>query len=159
MYGPSPQDELDRQKALTAKYKQDLSLTVQENRKLHAIIIKSVQESDPYDDSHFSTNFAALEDKIFHLVKKHFSANGAITGWYEYDSVKESDDRDFFLQAHIATATAQALFSHEERLFGLDERTDRHLAAFETLLQDSHSEHRRQLYPESLTRSEPTNQS
>lgn len=141
MYGYSLQDELDEQMALTAKYKQDLSRTLQENRELHVMIAKLVQESDPYDDSHFATNFAALENAIFHLVKMHFSVNGAITGWYEYDNVRKRDDRDFFVQAHIATVIAQALFSHKARLFGLDERTERHLAAFEELLQDSHSEH------------------
>lgn len=151
MYGYSPQDELDQQKDLVAKYKHEYNRTILKNQELHAMIVEqSRQETDPNDDSHFATNFAALESKIFNSVKKHFSANGAITGWYEYDSVQQPDDRDFFLQAHIATATAQALFSHEARLFGLDEKTERHLAAFEKLLQDSHGEHGQGLYPERL---------
>ena len=116
---------------MIAKYKQDLGLQVQENQKLHAIVLSSRLESDPYDDGHFATGFAALENKIEHLVKKHFSADRDRTGWIEYDSVKEADDRDFFLQAKIATATAQAFFSHEAKLFGLEERTEQPQAAFE----------------------------
>lgn len=136
MYGNSLQDELDQQKALTAKYQQ-------ENQQLHAIIVNHCrQESDPWDDGDIATKFAALESEIFQQVKRHFPAKHGLTGWSEYDNVGKLDDRNFFLQAHVATATAQAFFSHDARLFGLDEETYRHLAAFEKLLEDSHGEYR-----------------
>lgn len=115
---------------------------MQENRKLHAIIVQSRQESDPYDDQHFTTEFRALETKVEHLVKKHFPATQATIEWKAYDDVKASDDRDFFLQAYIAKEIARGFFSPDARLFGLDEKTEEYQAAFERLLQSCNGKYR-----------------
>lgn len=132
-----------RYEASAIAYKQDLSEKMQENRKLHAIIVQSQRESDPYDDQHFITEFRALETKVEHLVKKHFPATQAKIEWKAYNDVKASDDRDFFLQAYVANEIARGFFSPDARLFGLDEKTEEYQAAFERLLQSCNGEYGR----------------
>ena len=62
-------------------------------QELHIIILQCAQESYPYDDRHFTTKMAALQNRLEPLVKKHFSANHK-TNWKEYYSVQEPDDRE-----------------------------------------------------------------
>lgn len=114
---------------------------MQENRKLHAIIVQGGQDSHPYDDQNFTAMFGELQVQIEHLVKTHFPASRGETGWKEYDTVRAQEDRDFFLQAHIATVIAQEFFSHDARLFDLDERTEEGQAAFEKKLQECNGKH------------------
>ena len=135
------QEQSNQQKDLIAQHKQELARKVQEKQMLHAKIIENGREEDPYDDQHITTKFTALETEIEHLVKKHFSATRDQAGWKDYDNVRQPDDRDFFLQAHIATVLAEEIFIHSGRLFGLDERIEKYQASFEKLLQDSQGEH------------------
>ena len=135
------QSQKDKEKALIMQHKQELSRAAQENRDLHAAIIESGQESDPFDDQQLAAKFRALEGKLHHLVKRHFPATRKTTGWKEYDNIRAQDDRELFLQAHIATVIAQEFFGHDARLFGLDEATEKSHAAFEKLLLEKNGKH------------------
>lgn len=139
----------DQQKTLTTQYR----LKVQDNGKLHAMVAKSAQEIDPYDDQHITRQFTALEWHIGHLVRKHFPATRTKTSWKEYDNVRKADDRDYFLQAHIATVLAQMIFSHDARLFGLDGKLKEHQADFESLLQEHKGKPYQNLCPNSCDES------
>lgn len=145
------QRQREKERALIARHKEDLNQKLQENQKLHAIIAQSGQASDPSDDRYFTDRFKALQEQIEHLVKKHFPATQGETSWKEYDTVGTQDDRDFFLQAHIANVIAQEFFSHDARLFGLDEKTEECQAAFEKKLLGYNGKHGQKPNPDPST--------
>lgn len=125
-----------------AQYRQELTRKTQDLRKLHAIIAESRPESDPFDDHYFTTGFGTLAADIQSLVKRHFQTTRSNTRWRDFEHVKEPDDRDYFLQAHIATQIARGFFSHDARVFDLDSKLESHLAEFEDLLHQRQGEHR-----------------
>ena len=135
--GEKIQELNTHQETLVAQHKQELNRQMLENRKLHASILESGQQEDPYDDQHFTLKFSSLRTDIQHLVKKHFSPDGGKSTWREYDNLRELDDRDFFLQAYVANRIAEKFFGSDARIFGLEDTTNEHQASFEKLLQDS----------------------
>ena len=138
----------DQQKTWTRQNTQ----MAQDNRRLHAIVAESAQEIHPYDDQHITKQFTTLSGKIEHLVRKHFPATQSKTSWKEYDNIRDTDDRDYFLQAHIATALAQRFFSPYVRLFGLEKKIEQQQASFESLLEEYEGEINRNSTPMQATR-------
>ena len=133
--------KLDNSKKTIARLQQDLSSKNQTLGKMHAFVVESGQQTDPYDDRYFTEKFKTLRNDIQHLVKKYFPATLDRSSWKEYDNVSKDDDRDFFLQAKFATVLAQTLLSHDRPIFGLGGAEERNLAAFEQLLQGNQGKH------------------
>lgn len=125
------------QKLMIAQYEHEMTRKTQDLRRLHTMIAESRPESDPFDDNHFTTGFAELATAIQSVVKRHFQTTRSNTRWRDFEHVRETDDRDFFLQAHIATQLAHAFFSRNARLFDLDPKSEADLADFEDLLHQS----------------------
>ena len=133
---------ISNQEITIAQYKQELTRKTQDLRKLHAMIARSRPESDPFDDQVFTTGFGTLAADIQSLVKRQFQTPRSNTIWNDFEQVREPDDRDYFLQAYIATEIAWGFFSHHARVFDLDSKLESDLADFEDLLHDSQGEHR-----------------
>ncbi|KAI4247803.1 MAG: hypothetical protein L6R42_009547, partial [Xanthoria sp. 1 TBL-2021] len=121
-----------------ARQEHELKKTKRKNQELNAMIVQSGQESEPFDDTYIRASFDTLMADIEHLVNKYFPAGQGSTGWKEYDKIKESADRNYFLRASIASTFCQELLSHNARVFGLDNDSEEHLGVFEKMLQDSH---------------------
>ena len=122
-------------------------------RKLHAIIAESAQDIHPYDDQHITKHFTALQGKIDHLVRKHFPATRTKTSWKDYDNIRDTDDRDYFLQAHIATVLAQSFFSPYVRLFGFEREIEQQQANFESMMEEHKGKHKQTFYPDASEKS------
>ncbi|KAI4250355.1 MAG: hypothetical protein L6R42_008744, partial [Xanthoria sp. 1 TBL-2021] len=127
----------EQQQSEIARQEHELKKTKRKNQELHAMIVQSGQESEPFDDTYIRASFDRLMADIEHLVNKYFPAGQGITGWKEYDKIKESADRDFFRRAHIASTFCQELLSHNARVFGLHNDSEEDLGVFEKMLHDS----------------------
>jgi len=134
-------EQLRKKEMTIAQHKQESTLKTQDLAKLHAILARSRQESDPFDDQHFIAGFGTLGANIQSLVKRHFQATRSSTRWKDFESVREPDDRDYFLQAQIATQISQAFFSHNARFFNLDTQSEANQANFEDLLYQYQGKH------------------
>lgn len=106
------------------------------NKKLEERHQKSVTKEDPYNEQQIRAKFRALQYAIEDLVKKHFSATEDNTGWASYDNIVELDERNFFLQSHIATKLADEYFKDDAPFFSYNADMDDKLAAFEDFLVD-----------------------
>ena len=120
---------------------QELTQKTQDLQNLQTIIDQSRPESDPFDDEFFTMSFEFLAREIQDVVKKHFQKPQSNYKWKEFEDVKGPDDRDYFLQAYIATQIARAFFSPDARVFDLDPKSEADLAKFEDLLHLSHRKH------------------
>lgn len=125
---------ISSQEITIAQYKQELTRKTQDLRKLHTMIAQSRPESDPFDDQHFATEFGKLAAGIQSVVKKHVQTTLSSTRWKEFERVREPDDRDYFLQAYIATEIARNFLDRDARVFDLDPKPEADLADFEDLL-------------------------
>ena len=131
------EEKLRNQEASIVQLKQDLTEQKHRSRKMGAIIARSRTEDDPFDDQYFVAQFGALGAKIESLVKRHFERTLKTTKWKNFDAVREPDDRDYFLQAYIATQIAREFFAPGAGIFGFDAALERVQAHFEGQLHDA----------------------
>ena len=104
------------------------------NKKLQATISKSVLKKDAYNDEQIKAKFRALQYAIEDLVRKYFSNPKESPGWTSYNDIEALDDRDLFLQAHIAAKLADEYFGDDSQFFSYNANMDDKLAAFEKYL-------------------------
>lgn len=83
--------------------------------------------------------FADLEGAIQHLVTKYFNADdlGSQKVWPEYRRLRQLEDRDLWLQAHVATEIARSIISDQaEPCFGLPKGYEEGLCRIERFLDE-----------------------
>ena len=110
------------------------------NKELQATISKSAPKEDAYNDQQIKAKFRALQHAIEDLAKKRFRSKKERTGWSSYDKIEELDERNFFLQAHIAIILAEEYFGDDAQFFSYDSKMDDKLASFEQFLVDRRGE-------------------
>ena len=104
------------------------------NKKLQATISKSVPKENAYNDEQIKAKFRALQYAIENLVRKYFSNPKESPGWTPYNDIEAVDDRNLFLQAHIAAKLADEYFVDDAQFFSYNANMDDKLAAFEKYL-------------------------
>lgn len=83
--------------------------------------------------------FTDLEGAIQHLVTRYFNADDLESQnvWPEYKQSRQLEDRDLWLQAHIATEIARSIISDQaEPCFGLPEEYKEDLCRLERFLNE-----------------------
>ena len=113
---------------------EDLEQKKAENKILYTILASNRSEDDPLDDNYFTTAIGQLQADILAIVKRHFQ-HPKRTRWSAFEAIRAADDRDFFLQSHIATSIECVFFIHEARVFSLDAKLEADQANFEAQLE------------------------
>ena len=108
----------------------------EQKKDLQAIMENFVPKGDPYDDEQIKAKFRELQYAIKDVVNQNFRATKEKIGWASYDKIAEPDERNLFLQAHIATILAHEYFGDDAQFFSYDSKMDYKLADFENFLVD-----------------------
>lgn len=114
-------------------------LNTREIERLTRIIIEAGISNDKYDDDTVRVMFRDLEGAIQHLVTRHFNADvlESQNVWPEYKQLRQLEDRDSWLQAHIAREIARSIISDQaEPCFGLPETYEEDMCRLEQFLDE-----------------------
>lgn len=132
--------KLSEPEARSKKFETAFKKQQQELHELNSIIAQSRPKGDPFDDHTIRTKFGELESAIRRLVRRHFRDPQTTTGWTEYDEVIAADDKEFFLQAEIASYVADCYFGdNAPKRFGFGKEVDKALAQIEIMMESSDS--------------------
>lgn len=106
-------------------------------------VLEATLSEDKHSDHDIRSMFDDLEAEIQYVVKHSFDACllQSQTVWPEYGSLRGLDDRDFWLQARIASHLADSvLSSNAASTFSLPEEFDDVQGRLEEMLKDSGGE-------------------